>query len=78
MACGFFDADGLYCCDRDDLGPINAVGQPQHGVYVVAPDFVKFVSDQWLIVDADEKPMISRIRACLFKSLERLSPAKKG
>jgi len=65
MACGFFDADGFYCYHRDDFGPIYAVGQPQYGVYVVAPDFETFSSDQWLIFDADEELMISRIRALL-------------
>jgi len=65
MACGFFDADGFYCYHRDDFGPIYAVGQPQYGVYVVAPDFETFISDQWLIFDADEELMISRIRALL-------------
>lgn len=65
MACGFFDADGFYCYRRDDFGPIYAIGQPQHGVYVVAPDFETFICDQWLVFDADEEPMISRIRTCL-------------
>ncbi len=65
MACGFFDADGFNCYHRDDFGPIYAVGQPQYGVYVVAPDFETFISDQWLIFDADEELMISRIRALI-------------
>jgi hypothetical protein len=65
MACGFFDADGFYCYHRADFGPIHAVGQPQYGVYVVAPDFEAFLRDQWLIFDASEEPMISRIQALL-------------
>jgi hypothetical protein len=65
---GYFDLDGYYCYNREDPGPVYAVGQPQYGASVVDRDFDAFIRGQLLVPQCETPAFLARMQATLRAS----------
>jgi hypothetical protein len=65
---GYFDPDGYYCDNREDPGPLHAVGQPQYSVSVIARDVDAFVRGQPLVPKCETPAYLPWMQATLRAS----------